>query len=310
MMLELLPYLVALFFVVLFLSGQTKKYGTALLPWTDESFFYFEKLPYGKIWCFDNTTPENEAQIPWVFIHSIGSSIYSWRYQIDVFSPKQRILAFDLLGFGQSDKPSQEDFQLEATAQRVMALLDQKGVSQCHLIGCSLGGALSLWLKAQAPERFDKVVAIAPAATPLVVPFLKLPHDKLAILGKRIVSRPLIQMALHRGLTHKSRITTDVIEHYFLPYQDPEAVTCFLKSVSLIKDPRIYKSLSLISSQQVLLLWGARDRVIPSWAIQLVARALPKSLLKIHPEGGHHLMEDEPEWLAQCLAEFLEARPS
>ncbi len=306
MWIEGLPFIIALLFMGLFLWRAQASFEP-FTEWSPQTPTQFAEFSYGKIGFYDNgedPTRSGCENPPWVFLHSIGSSMYSWRYQLDAFSGQQRVIAFDLLGFGKSDKPAQEDYSLDATCARIVQFLDERQIQKCHLIGCSLGGALALWLKFKYPERFLKIVVIAPAATASVVPFLKIPHDKLALFGKKIISRSLIKAALHGGLAYRDRISRDVVENYFLPFLNPEAVTCFLKTVSLIKDPRLFSALPQIQPP-VLILWGERDRVIPRWALQKILQQIPHALHKTHPGGGHHLMEDEPEWTNSALSDFL-----
>ncbi len=298
----IIPLLVACGFLLLFLLTTRRPRiisETLRLESVQTSTFTFGKLAY-----YDNLNDKNKHHIPWVFIHSIGSSFYSWRYQIQHFSDSQRIIAVDLLGFGQSDKPILADYGLDATTVRLVEFFDALGLKKANLIGCSLGGAICLWLKNLHPDRFPKVITIAPAATPTLVRFTLVPHEKLALVGRRLVSRPLIRAALRGGLTHRHKITPDIVESYFAPFKNPDAVTCFLKSVSIIKDGRIYAGLSTIQDP-VLVVWGERDRVIPRSALMKIVQQLPKAELLTHKTGGHHLMEDESEWVNKIISEYF-----
>ena len=298
-----LPILVALGFLALFLftlrRAQVFAAEVELADFLQTKSFTFGHLAY-----YDNLNETNKNQIPWIFIHSIGSSYYSWRYQIQHFSGSQRIIAVDLLGFGQSDKPALADYHLDATTQRLTEFLDALVIQHAYLVGCSMGGALCLWLKTLQPERFPKVIAIAPAATPTLVPFIRLQHEKLALIGKRLVSRALIKAALRGGLAYRHRISPQMVESYFAPYKNPDAVTCFLKSVSIIKDARIFAGLPTIASP-VLIVWGERDRVIQRSALMKIVQRLPQAQLLTHKTGGHHLMEDEPEWTNKIIADYF-----
>lgn len=303
--LDLLPLFVALFFIALSMASH-RALPMKLSAWSPLAGFGYESYSFGRIWGFDNKDQHAEDVEPLVFVHSIGSSIYSWRYQIDFFSKTRRVIAFDLLGFGKSDKPQNEDYSLDATADRIVQILDHKGVQQVHLVGCSLGGALCLWLKHKDPQRFKSVVAIAPAANPNVVPFPRLPHDRLAAVGKRIVSRSLIKVALRGGLAFRDKITAEMIEYYYEPFADAQTVTTFLKTVSVIKDPRIFQCLESLRPS-VLILWGRRDRVVPRWAIDKIIARIPGVKSMIHPNAGHHLMEDDPDWTNNAVQNFLNA---
>jgi pimeloyl-ACP methyl ester carboxylesterase len=304
----LLPLLIGVCFVLLFLA----RHKTVLLPSSDASFMesvHSQKFSFGQLTYFDNLNDENKDQTPWVFIHSIGSSIYSWRFQIQHFSPSQRVIAVDLLGFGRSDKPVLADYHLDATILRIEEFLTARNVKIAHLVGCSLGGALCLWLKKLYPERFPKIVAIAPAAIPTVVPFMRLQHEKLAMVGRRIVSRTVIRAALRGGLANRQLISDETVENYFAPFKNPDAVTCFLKSVSIIKDPRLFEGLTSITGP-LLILWGERDRVIPRAALLKITQNLPQARLLTHKTGGHHLMEDEPEWVNKVISDYFHSNAS
>jgi pimeloyl-ACP methyl ester carboxylesterase len=302
------PLLVALAFLLLFLFTLRRTHASAPeVKLTD--FLHSKDFGFGKLAYYDNLNEHNKAQTPWIFIHSIGSSYYSWRYQLQHFSETQRIIAVDLLGFGQSDKPPLADYHLDATTLRLTEFLDSLDVQRGYLVGCSLGGALCLWLAKLQPERFPKVVAIAPAATPTLVPLLNIQHEKLAVLGKRLVSRALIRAALRGGLAHRNKITPQVVESYFAPFKNPDAVTSFLKSVSIIKDARIFNSLGTVTTP-VLIVWGERDRVVQRSAMIKIVQSLPQARLLTHKNGGHHLMEDEPEWVNTIISDYFHSTES
>ncbi len=260
---------------------------------------------FGDIWIYDSDPINKEQKENLVFIHSIGSSIYSWRYQIPACQKNYRLIAFDLLGFGKSSKPLEQKYDLDAQADRIITILDRLKVEKCNLIGCSLGGALSLWLASQHKNRFASVVAIAPAATTNLVPPLPFKHQKLSSFANTLSSRTLIRLALMNGYSYRKNITPDVIDHYFSPFSERTAMSCFLRTVEAIKDPRIFLNLKNIS-QPVLLLWGTKDKVVRKNNIKQIADELKNSQFVSHPTGGHHLMEDEPEWINQKILSFIE----
>lgn len=264
-------------------------------------------FPWGKIWVYDSQPSASATTPTVVFIHSIGSSIYSWRYQIPEFQKKYRVIAFDLLGFGKSDKPSDQEYNLDAQEKRILALLDELKIESCAVVGCSLGGALALWLSAQHPKRFSHVAVIAPAATNTVVPFINFKHHALNPIASRIMSRSVIRVALRNGYGYKKNITPEVIENYFSPFSEPNGTYCFLRTVETLKDPRIFKSLHTITIP-TLILWGKKDRVVLHKDIQSVFDELPNAIKQIHSTGGHHLMEDEPQWTNEKIFSFLDER--
>lgn len=272
---------------------------------TFESSESYVTFPWGRIWVFDSH-PGAPPEFPTVvFIHSMGGSIYSWRHQIPDFQKKYRVIAFDLLGFGKSDKPLSESYELDAQETRVLALMDHLDIRRCALVGCSLGGAIALWLASRDKDRFTHIAVLAPAALNTLVPYLPLQLKAMSLVASRIVSRAVIRLALRNSFSNPKIITPEVIENYYSPYSDTNAATCFLRTAETIRDARIYKCLPSISVP-TLILWGNRDRVIPHHAITRICKALPNARTEIHATGGHHLMEDEPQWVNEKILSFLD----
>jgi len=308
----ILPLALVLFFFGLTAYGLSDRGELATLNVSyedddgdiSESRTRYEKFPWGKVWVYDSDRLRTRPEKPIVFLHSIGSSIYSWRYQLDDFAKIRPVVAFDYLGFGKSEKPVDQAYDLNAHTARIIEILDSKKIDKCYLVGCSMGGALALWLTQLYPERFTRVVAIGPAAHNMVVPFPRLRHDILSPVGQRLVSRHLIKTALRGGYAYHDRITDEVIDNYMRPFRHPGAMICFLRSVGALADPRIFACLKNIKSK-VLVLWGAGEIVITKSAIQTIVKENSNFKLEMHLTGGHHLMEDEPEWVNEKIKNFF-----
>ena len=106
-----------------------------------------------------------------------------------------RVVLLDLLGHGQSDKPTQPSVhRMDLYVQHVLALFDELGVDKVVLGGISLGTNVSLLTAAQAPERVCGLVlempvleTAAPAAALTFVPLLL--HVRYAQHPLRLFSR-------------------------------------------------------------------------------------------------------------------------
>ncbi len=96
-----------------------------------------------------------------VLIHGYGSDRLSWLATSPALMPLSRVHALDLPGHGESDMDA-GDGSVAALTARVIATLDSAGLSRAHLVGHSLGGAISLLIAAQQPERVASLSLIAP----------------------------------------------------------------------------------------------------------------------------------------------------
>jgi pimeloyl-ACP methyl ester carboxylesterase len=113
-----------------------------------------------------------------------------------------RVVLLDLLGHGQSDKPTRaSEYRIDTYVDQVVALLDELGIERCALGGVSLGANVSLMAAVHAPDRVSGLVLEMPVldrAVPPValtfVPFLLIAHyapwpwNILAMAARRLPS--------------------------------------------------------------------------------------------------------------------------
>lgn len=87
---------------------------------------------------------------------SIGSTTETWEPQRQAFAGFD-ILALDHPGHGSAPAPA-GPIALADLGRRVLATLDERGIARASVCGLSLGGAVGIWLAANAPERVDRLV--------------------------------------------------------------------------------------------------------------------------------------------------------
>jgi pimeloyl-ACP methyl ester carboxylesterase len=107
---------------------------------------------------------DNGGEGPAVLMtHGIGESLEFWHRQFDGLGPPLRLIAWDMPGHGLSDE-SADAMSLEGQADVAWKLLDQLGVERVHLVGNSLGAAMSLRMADQMPARVGSLVLANSAA--------------------------------------------------------------------------------------------------------------------------------------------------
>ena len=89
---------------------------------------------------------------PVLFIQGLGASKHGWDLQRLAFAPSYRVIAHDNRGAGRSDKPF-GTYDLEQMADDAIAVLDHAGIDSAHVVGASMGGAISQMLTVKYPER-------------------------------------------------------------------------------------------------------------------------------------------------------------
>lgn len=89
---------------------------------------------------------------PVLMVQGLGTDKHGWDLQRLVLAPRYRTIALDNRGSGRSDKPVGA-YSLEQMADDAIAVLDHAGVVSAHVIGASMGGAISQVIAMKYPER-------------------------------------------------------------------------------------------------------------------------------------------------------------
>ena len=93
---------------------------------------------------------------PILFIQGLGADKSGWGLQRMATAPWYRSIALDNRGAGRSDKPH-GTYSLEQMAEDAIAVLDHAGIETAHVVGASMGGAISQFVAVQYPERVRSV---------------------------------------------------------------------------------------------------------------------------------------------------------
>lgn len=240
-----------------------------------------------------------------VFLHGIGASLFVWRFLIPFFTDRYTVTAIDLPGFGRSHKNTRADYGLDAQRTRLLEILDALGIETCALVGSSMGGAIALWMAHADPRRFPRVAVLAPATNPTVIPLRTSRLLGYAPYAHRVVNRHTMRWIYSQVVARRDLVVHETIDAYLEPFLD-EGVSArsFLSALRLLGDRRMPECFAGLTSD-VLIIGGARDRLVQSRSLLRLQEILPHAKSVIHPTAGHHMMEDDPQWTAEQLLAFL-----
>lgn len=245
---------------------------------------------------------------PIVLIHGLGGNIFSWRGNISALAQEHQVWALDLPGFGSSDKPGNWDYSLAHQAQFVNDFLQHFGITQATVIGNSMGGGIALELAARFPERVARLVLIDSVAylqvkipfwadwlsrTPLAWPLSKFFTPRFGALKKIL-----------QGLyAQPDRVSDEVTWGYYYPLSMPghlQASLAMLRTLRFSISPQRLRQIR----QPALLIWGARDRLIPPSQGVRLAHDLPRARLVLVPDAGHMPNEERPQVVNRLIGQF------
>ena len=98
-----------------------------------------------------------------VFTGSLGTDLTMWEPQAELLGPRFCTLRYDMRGHGKSPAPP-GPYSIADLGGDLLALLDRLGIERASLCGLSIGGMISMWVAAHAPERVDRLVLCCTSA--------------------------------------------------------------------------------------------------------------------------------------------------
>jgi len=137
---------------------------------------------------------------PVLLLHGLGATKASLLPTLGALAPDFRVIAVDLPGFGDSDKPLAAPYDAPYFAQAMVALLDALDIDRADLVGNSMGGRVALELGLQAPDRARRLVLLCPSLAWLRsrpwAPWLRLVRPELGLLQP--APRRVVEAAVRR----------------------------------------------------------------------------------------------------------------
>ena len=107
---------------------------------------------------------------PLFLIHGSGPGVSAWanwRLAMPNFSEVARVIAPDMLGFGYSERPGKDYYNMESWLDQVVGLMDALDIERTDLVGNSFGGAISLAMAIRHPDRVRRIVLMGSAGLAL-----------------------------------------------------------------------------------------------------------------------------------------------
>jgi 3-oxoadipate enol-lactonase len=92
-----------------------------------------------------------------ILSNSLGTTLQMWDGQVGPFTKHFRLVRFDRRGHGKSGLPK-GPYSMEMLGRDVLAIMDGLGIKTANWCGLSMGGMEGMWLGANAPDRFERMV--------------------------------------------------------------------------------------------------------------------------------------------------------
>ncbi len=258
-----------------------------------------------------------------LLIHGIGDNSTAWEPVHARLARRFTVIAPDLLGHGQSDKP-RADYSVAAYANGMRDLLSVLDIDRVTVVGHSLGGGVAMQFAYQFPQLVERLILVGAGGVTKDVNsalrFASLPvgGEALALLRLplvlptlqtfgRLLGTVIGSTGVGRDIPNMLRILADLPE--------PTASAAFTRTLRAVVDWRgqvvtMLDRCYLTESVPVQLIWGEQDAVIPVSHAHMAHAAMPGSRLAVFPRSGHFPFHDDPDRFVDLVEEFVDSTVS
>ncbi len=234
-----------------------------------------------------------------------------------------RVIALDLLGFGESDKPTRTGaYTVQSQAARVYAFADALGIDNfvlgLHDIGGSVGwtmflsdqidriSGLLITDTSLEPVGFTPPTFAAPIFTGQVSP-----EEHIEVIFDESVIKETTEEILKEGIFNEDLVTDELIDAYASSITQTEAyIEFFESSSSVIAAIPMIKEAFIQFDKPVAILWGKEDLFLDADIIPALFETdlnVPVEYVRILDNASHYLQEDAPEEYVNFVGSFLNA---
>jgi 2-hydroxymuconate-semialdehyde hydrolase len=235
---------------------------------------------------------------PVLLLHGASAAGITWYPVIGPLSAHFCVIAPDIVGHGESDKPS-APYDRPYYRAWLADFLDVLGVQKAHFIGHSLGGAIALQFALDHPARVDRLVLVDSAALGDGVPLSVV----LAMLFYNLFPSRATGLWLTRYAVHSVHSIDPALGDYMNQLtKEPGGRRTLLRGRA---HPRIPPQQLGRIAQQTLIIWGEEDRFIAVENAEAAVKAMPHARLHVLPKAGHTPFFDQPQQFNDVLLRFL-----
>ncbi|GAA3911406.1 alpha/beta hydrolase [Litoribacillus peritrichatus] len=248
--------------------------------------------------------PKVEGQPSLVLIHGFAANKENWMRFAANLTDQYHVIAVDLLGHGESTQDPKLSYDIDDQVLYLSRFLDAKKISNVHLAGNSMGGAVSSLFAATYPERVLTVSLVNPAGVfdhrsvledylergenPLVV---KKPSDIYTLMDFAMVDVPFVPWPITEVVAERSMAKKALNDQIFEQIKGDHKYN-FKQALTRIKAP-------------TLVMWGKEDKVINYKNADLFNELVPNSTKLIYQDIGHAPMIEIPMRSAEDISKFI-----
>jgi pimeloyl-ACP methyl ester carboxylesterase len=247
---------------------------------------------------------------PVVLVHGTPVRSYLWRNIVPALAESHSVYAYDLLGYGESEKGEGQDVSIPVQARLLGELAEAWGLDAPAIAGHDIGGGIVLRAHLLEGVGFSRIAVLDAV---VLTPWLSEPRSSTWHVREYEEAYEAMPdhlfgafFSAYLGETN-SNLGEEAFEVYLAPWRGEGGRRAFVRQALQFEERHTGEIEPWLGSVEVpvLVAWGEEDGWLdPSQAPRL-REEIPGSELELIQEAGHFVQEDAPEEIAKVLASFF-----
>ena len=243
-----------------------------------------------------------------MLVHGFSANNSTWLQFADKLPDNYYLIAPDLAGHGKSSEA--ESYDLERQAERLKALAEHLNLEPFHIVGNSMGGAISAIYAARFPEDIASLILIDSAGldgenqsqffaeleeghNPLIATDEASFEYRMDLILEKQPPLPWpIRPALIRETVERAELNKVIFAD-------------MLATRERMDQGEMSRIISENVTMPALIMWGEKDRVLDVSAVAEFKKVIPQAEVKIYPDLGHVPMLEDPSASAETITQFI-----
>jgi len=248
---------------------------------------------------------EDVDERPVVFLHGIPTWSYLWRHVVPALEEERRVIAPDMVGYGNSAMRDGVDRSLRAQERALMDLLEQLDIDTFDFVGHDLGGGVALRIAAHTNRIGRLVLSNAVMYDSWPVPFiveLGLPGTINDMSTAELVNT--LEDAFRDTLVDPDEAFVNAMSSRYA--SDTGRISLSRNAISTNTNHTTELNYDAIGAE-TWCVWGANDDAQPVEYAERLAEDLENSVGVLRLDARHWVPEDRPKKYTRRVVEFLTA---
>jgi len=255
-----------------------------------------------------------------LLLHGFPEFWYSWRHQIPEFARDYRVVALDLRGYNESDKPEGvEAYRIPELLADIAGVIEGLGYDRCTLVGHDWGGGLAWQFAYAYPERVEKLAVMNCPHPAKFAAGLRTPEQLLRswyVFAFQVPVLPELLFQFNDYAAIANAFIEEAIDKSAFSSADLDAFKdAAAKRGALTAMVNYYRAaLTEITTDKhwdilripTLLIWAEGDRFLGKSLAEGTEAYVQNLMVKYIPNCSHWVQQEQPQRVNQYLREFLD----